>query len=344
MPSSNLVEIDSLEALVIIDNELDPLSPVAPDTVHVSGLMGSLAAGSPHDLQDRGDAQKELRMEDICCSAHGLSILVTATKGDVSHSVLFDVGPEEDAWERNAKRLRADLASVEVIQLSHWHRDHSGGLLRAIRLINEAKQGKGLSGDLSVDLHPSRPDYRGMTIGQKIISLQADPTFEEIEAAGAVVDKRGEAHTVLDDFFFVSGEIPRHTAYENGLKGGMRFSHEDNDWFSDELIADERFLMCNLKGKGIIMFTGCSHAGVVNAAKHAVECLDGSIPLHAVVGGFHLATSEEQQTESTIKDLKKLDPAVLLPGHCTGWRAKFAIERLMPGTLVPCTVGIKITF
>ncbi|EAW21782.1 MBL fold metallo-hydrolase [Aspergillus fischeri NRRL 181] len=344
MPSSNLVEIDSLEALVIIDNELDPLSPAAPDTVHVSGLMGSLATGSPHDLKDRGDAQKELRMEDICCSAHGLSILVTATKGDVSHSVLFDAGPEEDAWERNAKRLRADLASVEVIQLSHWHRDHSGGLLRAIRLISEAKQGKGLAGGLSVDLHPSRPDYRGMAIGQKLISLQADPTFEEIEAAGAVIDKHGEAHNILDDFFFVSGEIPRQTAYENGLKGGMRFSHEDNDWFSDELIADERFLMCNLKGKGIVMFTGCSHAGVVNAAKHAVECMDSSVPLHAVVGGFHLATSEEQQTESTIKDLKKLDPAVLLPGHCTGWRAKFAIERLMPGTLVPCTVGIKVTF
>ncbi|KAH3013836.1 hypothetical protein KXV73_005032 [Aspergillus fumigatus] len=304
MPSSNLVEIDSLEALVIIDNELDPLSPAAPDTVHVSGLMSSLATGSPHDLKDRGDAEKELRMEDICCSAHGLSILVTATKGDVSHSVLFDAGPEEDAWERNAKRLRADLASVEAIQLSHWHRDHSGGLLRAIRLINEAKQGKGLAGRLSVDLHPSRPDYRGMAIGQKLISLQADPTFEEIEAAGAVVDKHDEAHTILDDFFLVSGEIPRQTAYENGLKGGMRFTHEDNDWFSDELIADERFLMW----KGIVMFTGCSHAGVVNAAKHAIECMDGSVPLHAVVGGFHLATSEEQQMESTIKDLKKLDP------------------------------------
>lgn len=92
------------------------------------------------------------------------------------------------------------------------------------------------------------------------------------------------------------------------------------------------------------MFTGCSHAGVVNAAKHAIECMDGSVPLHAVVGGFHLATSEEQQMESTIKDLKKLDPAVLLPGHCTGWRAKFVIERHMPGTLVPCTVGIKVTF
>lgn len=90
------------------------------------------------------------------------------------------------------------------------------------------------------------------------------------------------------------------------------------------------------------MFSACSHAGVVNAARHAVGL--GSEPLHAIVGGFHLATGEHEQIESTVKDLKRLDPAVLLPGHCTGWRAKFAIERHMPGTLVPCTVGIKITF
>lgn len=92
------------------------------------------------------------------------------------------------------------------------------------------------------------------------------------------------------------------------------------------------------------MFTACSHAGVVNASKHAINLLQGSVPLHAVIGGFHLATGEHEQIESTAKDLKRLDPAVLLPGHCTGWRAKFAIEKHMPGTLVPCTVGIKITF
>lgn len=52
----------------------------------------------------------------------------TATKGDKKHSVLFDAGPEGDAWERNVKRLRPDLSCVEVVQLSHWHRDHSGAL------------------------------------------------------------------------------------------------------------------------------------------------------------------------------------------------------------------------
>ncbi len=97
-------------------------------------------------------------------------------------------------------------------------------------------------------------------------------------------------------------------------------------------------------GKGIVVFTGCSHAGVVNTTKNALGLIGNNIPLHAVVGGFHLAMSEDDQVQSTVADLKRLDPAVLMPGHCSGWRAKFAIEKHMPGTLVPCTVGIKITF
>jgi 7,8-dihydropterin-6-yl-methyl-4-(beta-D-ribofuranosyl)aminobenzene 5'-phosphate synthase len=291
MADLDLVEVDSLEALVIIDNELDPLSPPAPDTVQVSGLMGSLAMHSSHQIHDRGEATKELQMEDICCSAHGLSILVvrldspgssaktgdanyyqTATKGDVKHSVLFDAGPEGGIWERNVKRLQPDLSTVEVVQLSHWHRDHSGmyfpssttihpqmfykvpyshhpgGLTRAIQMITEAKRAKGHFEQVSVDLHPDRPDYRGLAIGPNIISLQADPTFEELETAGGVIHKNNGMHTVLDNFFLISGEIPRQTAYENGVKGGMRFDKEEKDWFSDELISDERFLLCNLKG------------------------------------------------------------------------------------------------
>ncbi|KAL5333878.1 cytochrome P450 [Aspergillus crustosus] len=335
----DLVEVDSLEAHIIIDNDLDPMSTIAPDTVQVSGLMGSLAMESPHHLDDRGDAHKELRMEDICCSAHGLSILLTATRGDQKHSILFDAGPEEEAWEKNARRMRLDLSLVELVHLSHWHRDHSGGLLRAIRMIKKAKEVNGVPRTLKADLHPDRPDFRGFAIGENTISLQADPSFEELEAAGATVQKYRDAHTVLDDFFLISGEIPRRTPYETGLKNGMRFDKSDDEWISDEAIADERFVMCNVKDKGVVIFTGCSHAGVVNCTRHALELAGGSVPLHAVVGGFHLATSDTAQVESSVKDLLKLDPAVLLPGHCTGWRAKFAIERRSPGLLVPCSVG-----
>jgi 7,8-dihydropterin-6-yl-methyl-4-(beta-D-ribofuranosyl)aminobenzene 5'-phosphate synthase len=116
-------------------------------------------------------------------------------------------------------------------------------------MIKDAKKAQGRSDDLVVDLHPDRPVYRGMAAAQTIISLEADPTFEEISGTGAVIEKSSEAHTILDDMFLVSGEIPRVTPYETGLKGAVRFDPETKDWYSDEQIADERFLAVNLKGK-----------------------------------------------------------------------------------------------
>lgn len=89
------------------------------------------------------------------------------------------------------------------------------------------------------------------------------------------------------------------------------------------------------------MFTGCSHAGVVNASRHAVD-LSTATPLYAVMGGFHLADAEPPQIADTVRDLKALDVKVLLAGHCTGWRAKFEIQKTMPeGSLVPSFVGSK---
>ena len=115
-------------------------------------------------------------------------------------------------------------------------------------MINDAKHANGLPKGVVADVHPARPDYRGFVLGETIVSLQADPTFEELESAGATVSKQAETHTVLDNLFLISGEIPRLTPYETGLKGAMRYDREENDWFSDESITDERFLMCNLKG------------------------------------------------------------------------------------------------
>jgi 7,8-dihydropterin-6-yl-methyl-4-(beta-D-ribofuranosyl)aminobenzene 5'-phosphate synthase len=75
-----------------------------------------------------------------------------------------------------------------------------------------------------------------------------------------------------------------------------------------------------------------------------VELAGDKTPLHAVLGGFHLGTSVAEDIQQTVQDLKELDPKILLPGHCTGWRAKFEIEKQMPGRLVPCIVGTKYTF
>jgi 7,8-dihydropterin-6-yl-methyl-4-(beta-D-ribofuranosyl)aminobenzene 5'-phosphate synthase len=169
------------------------------------------------------------------------------TKGGAKHSILFDTGPEGDVWERNAERLKLNLSTIEHIHLSHWHPDHSGGMLSAIRKINASKEP---NAKVTVGLHPNRPEYRG-SIGPlgKPISLQADPTFEEIEGAGANVVKSSEAYTILEDTFLVSGEIPRVTTYEIGMPRGVRFVKANGAWEPDPLIMDERLVMVNLKGR-----------------------------------------------------------------------------------------------
>ncbi|KAI1095085.1 hypothetical protein F5B19DRAFT_441840 [Rostrohypoxylon terebratum] len=80
-----------------------------------------------------------MRMDTLCCGAHGFSLLTTVTKDGKSHTLLFDTGPEEAVWERNASRLGLDVSKIERIVLSHWHRDHSGGMLSAVGMIEEAK-------------------------------------------------------------------------------------------------------------------------------------------------------------------------------------------------------------
>lgn len=262
--------------------------------------------------------------------------------------MLFDTGPEESAWSRNATRLRADIAAIEHVHLSHWHRDHSGGMLEALRMIRASK----LKGTLPassdavvvVDVHPDRPEYRGMlTPTGAIVSLEADPTFAEIEAAGGTLRKESSPHTILDDFFLVSGAIPRRTAYETGIRGALRFVRSTDEWISDESIQDERMVICHLRGKGLVVFTGCSHAGVINVCRHALELGGGQVPLYGVVGGFHLADNRPDKLSASLADLKALGPQVLMPGHCTGWKFKFMLEQAMPAVLAPSFCGTTYT-
>lgn len=172
----------------------------------------------------------------------------TVTKGETKHTLLFDTGPEEESFEKNVSRLRTDLRAVEHIVLSHYHRDHTGGLPKAIRLINAARP----SGQpVTVDVHPERPELRGFTLMGNPVSLEPDPTFEEMSDAGAKLVKEKDGHTALDDTFFISGEIPRVTDYEKGALGGLTLDVNAGKWENDEMIKDERFVVINLKGTGV---------------------------------------------------------------------------------------------
>lgn len=336
MVIAGIVPLDELRLLVMIDNETDTLSsvdegvPQIPEAAH-------LAARLP--THERAGYPGKVVFDKLCCACHGFSVLATGRRGDREHTVLFDVGPYADVWKANAARLGVDLATIEAIFLSHWHFDHSGGIPEVVAAISEARRERGLPAPV-VDLHPDRPDQRGILLPTgTMILLPEEPNFEAIEAAGGRVAKGADAHALADGFFFGSGMIDRVTAYETGLAGHHSFRGLRAEL--DPLILDERFLAAEVRGRGATVLSACSHAGVVNACLSA-QAQFARTPIDLVLGGYHLSgKAMEARIESTLADLKeRVRPRVVAPGHCTGWRAKSALARAFaPGSYGPSVVG-----
>ncbi|KAF9024861.1 hypothetical protein BDZ89DRAFT_1068796 [Hymenopellis radicata] len=188
-----------------------------------------------------------------------------------------------------------------------------------------------------MDVHPSRPYARGIAPGPNydkvICSLPADPEFAEMEALGGVVEKHADEHVVAGGTVYVSGAIPRVTPYEQGILGGMRWH-----------IMDERYAAIDVLGKGLVIFSACSHAGIVNVVKHAVDTF--SRPVYMIIGGLHLATPDlVPRIPPTVEFLSqqlKPAPTYILPMHCSGFNAKVALESAFGEGCVPAGVGLRV--
>jgi 7,8-dihydropterin-6-yl-methyl-4-(beta-D-ribofuranosyl)aminobenzene 5'-phosphate synthase len=337
-PASAAPELDELTVTIIVDNATDTLSSIGsgiPQLPEMASLLGSIPPSGQHDGHDCVVA-----FEHLCVACHGFSALATARRGDRTATVLFDVGPYGDVWLANAGRLAVDLSSIDVLFLSHWHWDHSGGITTVVAAIAAARGRAGRT-PLVVDVHPDRPDQRGILTPLGIFAmLPPEPTLDAIEAAGGRVVVHAEVHEVAD-LFIASGDIARQTGYESGLAGhhSWRGAHVT----LDPEIRDERFLAANVRGRGTTVLTACSHAGVVNVGLEARRLLPAE-PVDLLVGGYHLAgAAVEDRIQPTVRDLADLvAPRVVAPGHCTGWRAAAALAgAFSPSRYAPSVVGAR---
>lgn len=141
---------------------------------------------------------------------------------------------------------------------------------------------------------------------------------------------------LCDGFFFSSGAIKRSIDYETGLAG--HYALREDVFEPDPLIMDERFIAATVAGRGLSVFSACSHAGIINACLEARKQLPGG-SVDVVLGGYHLAgKGMEQRIGPTISDLRdRIAPLVVAPGHCTRWRAK--VRAFAPGRDAPAVTG-----
>jgi 7,8-dihydropterin-6-yl-methyl-4-(beta-D-ribofuranosyl)aminobenzene 5'-phosphate synthase len=210
-----------------------------------------------------------------------------------------------------------------------------------VAAISSARARAGLA-PLVVDLHPNRPDRRGIRLPWgDVVMLPDEPSLAEIESAGGQVVLHDEPHPIGGGYFVASGMVPRQTTYETGLPGHLSFHGEEVQ--PDELIADERLVAARVRGRGTTVLSACSHAGIVNACLEAQRMVPGA-PIDVVLGGFHLAgAAVEDRIDPTVRDLVDLiHPSVVAPGHCTGWRANAALAAAFaPARFAPSVVGSR---
>src|SRR4051812_17020493 len=329
MRQEEIALLDELRLTVVIDNETDTLSSIDPGVPQIGEIGGFLQRFPPARELDRHSGKTFF--DHSCCACHGLSVLARGRLVDRQHSLLFDVGPYASVWTENAARLGIDVSAIEGVVLSHWHFDHSGGFPEVVTATAAARRNRGLPPPF-VDVHPDRPDQRGIMLPSgSMVLLPEEPHFDQLEAAGGDVVRQAEQHALLEGFFFASGRIDRVTAYETGLAG--HHSIRSGRAESDPLILDERFVAGVVRGRGVTVLSACSHAGVVNACLGAQREFP-DVPVDVVLGGYHLSGKEmEMRIEPTIADLKdRIRPRVVAPGHCTGWRGEAAPPRgICPG-------------
>ena len=315
-----LEPVDEIVITTLVDNVYDALLTDDERTTRAPFRAGTARAPQFAD----GTTTVGLMAE------HGFSALVTVRRGNTTTSLLFDTGLSPDAMITNADRLGVDLSQLQAVVLSHGHFDHAGGLA--------ALTGKRGTRSLPMVVHPLIWTRRRLAIpGQEPDEL---PTLSKraLESEGFAVIERREPSLLVDSCVLITGEVDRTTDYEHGMPPAHQ-AWTGTQWQHDPLVLDDQALVVHLRGHGLTVLTGCGHAGAVNIVRHA-QRLTAIPKLHALLGGLHLSgPAFEPIIDRTISALTKMTPDLVVPGHCTGWRAQHALAAALPDAWVAGSSG-----
>jgi len=322
----SVVPVDAVTLTTLVDNTSDLLL-AGQGPVTRAGLLA--AANAPRlatSVLDTGETY------DIPLAQHGFAMLVTVTRSGTDHHLLFDAGMTPDGLVDNMRRLGLSPADVELVVLSHGHSDHVTGLDGFIRALPRA--------NLPLVVHPAVWTKRRIAIPGVLELELPSPSRRALADAGLDIIERQHPSLVFDGSVLITGEVDRTTDFEHGMPFHEAFT--EGAWGPDPLILADQALVIDVTGHGLVVLTGCGHAGVVNIVRY-VRRLTGIPRVAAVVGGFHLSGPVfEPVIERTVNALAELQPEVVIPAHCTGWRANYSLAARLPDAYVPNSVGTRL--
>jgi 7,8-dihydropterin-6-yl-methyl-4-(beta-D-ribofuranosyl)aminobenzene 5'-phosphate synthase len=316
----DLEPVDSVVVTTLMDNVTDALMP---DQGPARRVVLGTGPRRPSTMMADGQVPGALVAE------HGFSVLVDVAKGGTEHRFLFDTGTSPDGIMRNMSYLDIDPGSIEAVVCSHGHFDHTAGIDGLVRSLGCA--------NMPVLIHPHFWRRRRIVVpGREPLEIPAT-SRRALEEVGFDVIEEAQPSFLFGRSVLITGEVARTTGYEPGFPPQQAWL--GGSWQPDPLVLDDQALIVNLAGRGLVVITGCGHAGVVNIARYARRLCAGA-PLYALLGGFHLnGPLFEPLIPRVLADLGELNPGVLVPGHCTGWRAQHAMAARFPEAFIPNAVG-----
>ena len=265
---------------------------------------------------------------------HGFSAIITTTAENRERSLLFDFGTSPRGAADNARRLGLGPGMIEIMALSHGHYDHFEGFEALVALLG----GPGVP----LVVHPAvfrNPRYFKDPSGKKY----ALPAFsrDRVKKTGVEIVESSVPKTMLGETALFLGEIERTTDFEKGMPGA--FYEQDGEERRD-CLEDDTAVVMHLRNKGLVVISGCAHAGIINTIRYARK-VTGIDKIHVVMGGFHLTgPADDPVLRSTVDALKTIGPDYAAPCHCCSREAVMLVEREMPERFLFNMSGTKFSF